>query len=120
MRRRVAALALAFLPLGACALPAAPFFVKGGLVAGGAGAGWLAAAMTVEKEIDLGLEAVQPINKAICVVELAKPHNAEVQAAIAAFCANLPDSVSGILVQAAAVAVAIEAEKSATAARAAP
>jgi hypothetical protein len=120
MRRRLATLALSLLPLGGCGLPAAAFFHSGGLVAAGASAGWLATAVTVDKEVDLGFEAVQPLNKAICVVELAKPHNAEVQAAMAAFCGNLPDSVSRILVQAAAVAVAIEAEKSATAARAAP
>ena len=83
--------------------------------AAGAVGGWLAASQTTVQAADTGLALIKPINQALCTVEQAKPHTPAVTAALGAFCAHLPSDIVGILVQAAAIYVAIKDERTARA-----
>ena len=96
--------------VGACAP-----LVIGGVAAGSAGGGFIAGVVSSQpyQDADIALKVAKPINDELCHVEPWKPHSATIQAAIAAFCDNLPSSPPDLLKQAAAVVMAIEAEKKA-------
>ncbi len=105
--KRLAAVAAVFLLSGCAAVP---------MVAGGAVAGYFAAAQTINHDIDLANTAAQPLFRAICAVEVTKPHSDKVKTAIAVVCADLPslESLAGRLRLAVEVAVLIEAEEAAS------
>lgn len=80
------------------------------LVGAAAGGGVLATIVTVRQDADLGLSIIRPLNASIvCPVAEGQQHDAKTTAAIKAFCANLPTTVEGIAIQAAAIVDAINA-----------
>lgn len=107
-----AALALC---LGGCALFGVAA-TKGSLAALGTGAGAAVATVTAEaKTVDADatdlLAVAKPLNEGLCFIEPWRPHSAEIQAAITAFCANLPSKPQDLITQAKAIYRAIAAEK---------
>lgn len=69
----------------------------------------LTAAAAINADINTGLEVVKPINEVACIVRPWKPKSDEAKAAVDAFCANLPDSTIGAVVQIGAIVEAIDA-----------
>ena len=89
------------------------------LIAGGAGGGiggYLAGRLSNPiQDADTAVAIAKPLNEGLCTIEPWRPHSLEIQAAISAFCENLPSTPAGIIKQGAAIYAAIEAERQASA-----
>ena len=83
--------------------------VKGGVVAGGAALGWVTAASAANQDADEALGLAKPFNEAACILHPWNPQSDEAKAAVAAYCANLPDNTGGFLVQQLRIIEAIDA-----------
>lgn len=86
--------------------------LAGGAALGGVGvqlANIKADEAMVSGDVDTTLAVVKPLNEALCYVEPWKPHSAKAQAAIKAFCANLPSDPKGLWDQTVAIYKAVKA-----------
>ena len=78
-------------------------------VAGGGLAGAAATVVAVNSDADTTLKVAKPFNEVLCLLHPYNPVSEEAKAAIAAFCANLPDSTGGFLFQQWKIIQAVEA-----------
>jgi hypothetical protein len=83
------------------------------VVGAAAGGGIIASIVVIRQDADLGLTVIKPINSSIIcpVAERDMSKSAKLHAGIVAFCANLPTTVEGIVVQAAAIMLAVNGAK---------
>ncbi len=77
-------------------------------LAGGAVTGAAATFVAVNTDADTALKVVKPLNQALCLIHPWNPKSDEAEAAIAAFCAHLPDTTAGLLTQGFAIIQAID------------